>query len=645
MKPIELLQQLNDLDEHPRIEAKAASDAGKSMLETICAFANEPGMGGGWLLLGVTPDTQGLWRQYEVSGVGDPDKIQNDLASQCASVFNIPIRPRFEVTEVNGRRMVVVTVTEAPVSAKPVFFAATGLPRGAFRRIGSADIRCTEEDLAIFYGDRPGQTLDLAVLPDAEMPEIDPDALADYRRMRAEANPAAEELKWGDEELLRSLRCAGSYTHGKLRPTVAGMLLMGRPQGLRRHFPMMRVDYIRVPGRQWVEDPSRRFETIELRAPLIRLVGRAIAAILDDLPKAFSLPPDALHRRDVPRIPSRVLREAVVNAVMHRSYRVHSAVQIIRYSNRLEIRNPGYSLTAEERWGEPGSVTRNPYVAAVLHEVNLAETKGSGIRVMRELMREAGLTPPTFESDRQKDVFVATFLFHHFLGPDDWAWLRSLAVEDLSDEDARALVFVRETSAIDNAAYRDLNQVDVLNASLHLRRLRDHGLLEQRGRSTATFYVPSPRFLATLDTDPNTTTPPAPSGQSGKLPALSVKSEPQSVKPDSQSSMLAAQSSKAASLIAEHPDLPMELAAELAALKGKVTSLQLHALAERLCRWKPLTAGELAGLIGRNQAYIHTRVVRPLLRDGKLEMTIPDQPKHPRQAYRTTAPAPQESAQ
>ena len=265
MKPIDLLQQLNDLDEHPRIEAKAASEAGKSMLETICAFANEPGMGGGWLLLGVSPDTQGLWRQYEVSGVPDPDKVQNDLASQCASVFNIPIRPQFDLAEVNGKRMVVVAVTEAPASAKPVFFTAQGLPRGAFRRIGSADIRCTEEDLAIFYGDRPSQTLDLAVLPDAEMQEIDPDALADYRRMRDEANPAAEELKWEDEELLRSLRCAGQDNHGKLRPTIAGMLLLGRPQGLRRHFPMMRVDYIRVPGRQWVEDPSRRFETIELR--------------------------------------------------------------------------------------------------------------------------------------------------------------------------------------------------------------------------------------------------------------------------------------------------------------------------------------------------------------------------------------------
>ena len=53
MTALELLQSLNLLDETERIEAKRASEAGKSLLETGCAFANEPGLGGGWLVLGV----------------------------------------------------------------------------------------------------------------------------------------------------------------------------------------------------------------------------------------------------------------------------------------------------------------------------------------------------------------------------------------------------------------------------------------------------------------------------------------------------------------------------------------------------------------------------------------------------------------
>ena len=109
----------------------------------------------------------------------------------------------------------------------------------------------------------------------------------------------------------------------------------------------------------------------------------------------------------------------------------------------------------------------------MLHEVNIAETKGSGIRAMRELMLAHDLLPPTFESSRRPDQFVATFLFHHFLGPDDLAWLRQLTRDPISDEESRALVFVRELGAIDNAAYRAINRTDTLNASAHLRRLAD----------------------------------------------------------------------------------------------------------------------------------------------------------------------------
>jgi ATP-dependent DNA helicase RecG len=179
---------------------------------------------------------------------------------------------------------------------------------------------------------------------------------------------------------------------------------------------------------------------------------------------------------------------------MHRSYRIHGAIQIIRYANRLEIRNPGHSIKAEEQLGEPGSETRNPRIAAVLHELNIAETKGSGIRAMRELMLEQGLLPPTFESSRHPDHFVATFLFHHLLGPDDVVWLRTLTSEPLNDEESRALIFVRERGAIDNAAYRSINGTDTLNASLRLRRLRDLNLLQMKGSGSRTYYIPSNRL-------------------------------------------------------------------------------------------------------------------------------------------------------
>jgi len=492
--PLELLNQLNELDESARVEAKTAAEVGKSALETVCAFANEPGLGGGWLVLGAALDESSLFRQYAATGLNNLDKVTNDFVNQCAAVFNRPVRVQIEPGQVNGKNLLAVFIPEVEPAEKPIYFQSKPLPGAAFRRIGSSDVRCTDDDLAVFYQERRGESFDGSTLRDADLSVLDPNAIAEYRRLRAEANPTAEELRWSDEDLLHALRCV-SREGGVFRPTVAGLLLFGTAAALRRWFPMMRVDYIRVPGREWIPDSDRRFETVELRASLIPLIRRARAAILDDLPKAFSLPPGQIHRTDIPLIPDRVIREAVVNAVMHRSYRVQGAIQIIRYANRLEIRNPGHSLVSEDRLGEPGSETRNPVIAAILHETNLAETKGSGIRVMRRLMEDTGLTPPTFESDRERNQFVVTLLFHHFLSPEDWAWLRQFHDIELTDEQARALIFVREAGAITNAAYRSVNHVDVLAASHHLRRLRDYGLLQQKGKGAQTYYLPTEKLL------------------------------------------------------------------------------------------------------------------------------------------------------
>ena len=631
MTPRELLEQLNELDEHTRVEAKTASEIGKSALETVCAFANEPGLGGGWLLLGASLEEDTLFRQYSAAGLQDPDKIARDLANQCASSFNRPVRIQIESGQVNGKNLLAVFVPEAQPSEKPVFFQSRPLPGGAFRRIGSTDVRCTDDDLAVFYQERRGDSFDGTILRDADLSALDPAAIAEYRKLRADANPSAEELRWNDEELLDALRCV-TRDGGELRPTIAGLLLFGTPQALRRWFPMMRVDYIRVPGREWVPNPEQRFETVEMRAPLIPLIRRSRAAILDDLPKAFSLPPGQLHRKDIPLVPDRVIREAVVNAVMHRSYRVQGAIQIIRYANRLEIRNPGHSLVSEDRLGEPGSETRNPVIAAVLHDTNLAETKGSGIRVMRQLMDDVGLTPPTFESDRERNQFVVTLLFHHFLSPEDWEWLRQFQEIQLADEDARALVFVREAGALTNAAYRAICHLDVLTASQHLRRLRNHGLLQQKGKGSQTYYVPTEKLLAPWQArDAISSSAPSPEVLSGNLPSLSGNPPAQSVNPGSQSV-------NPPHRLAAFPGLPSDLADALKNLKKRVPQPEMEEIVWQLCTWRALATEDLAALLDRNRNYVTNRLLTPMLRSGRLEMTIPNQPNHPQQQYRAVVP-------
>jgi len=468
---VDQLNELNRVGESERLEAKRCIELGTSFFETVCAFSNEPELDGGTILLGVEAEMDALFPFYKAVGVPDVDKIMNDITTGCSSKFNIPIRVNVDLAKVDDVVVIRVEVPEAPQAAKPIYFAKRGLPEGAFRRIAASDVHCTADDLHVFFQARKTDTYDRAVLDDTTFDDVDPDAVIEYRTAREKANSDAEELKWNDEELLFSLGCVKKVS-GEYHLTVGGLVLFGKSQALRRIFPTFRIDYIRVPGTQWVENPESRFESVDFRGPLMLIIRKVMNVISEDIPIAFSLPDNAAQREDLPVIPNRALREAVVNAVMHRSYQATHPIQVVRYQNRLQIANPGFSLKSEERFSEPGSELRNPIIAAALHETLYAETKGSGIRAMREYMRNAGRTPPTFDSDRNNDRFEVTFLFHHFLNEEDLEWLTQFKDDHLSDEQLRALVFVRERQAINNAAYRDINGVETLVASNALRSKR-----------------------------------------------------------------------------------------------------------------------------------------------------------------------------
>ena len=348
----DLLTELNASDESPRIEAKRAREIGKSIMETVIAFANEPGHGGGYLLLGVESkvDTKGD-TQYWAAGVPDLDKAQKDLATQCASMLNVALRPEMAVERVDGKTVLVVFVPEADASQKPVYLQATGLPKGAFRRIGSTDQRCVDDDLWVLRGaSQPQFGPDMVPIADARLADFDLHAIAEYRRLRALANPQAEELAYPDDEMLEALS-AVRRVGVDLKPTLAGLVLFGKPMALRRLFPALRIDYVRVVGTQWVGDPEQRFQSVDIRKPLMLALPQAEASVVDELPKGFRLPGGELQSRQEPMLSRKVIREALANAVMHRSYQDHSPIQIVRYSNRIEILNPGaYSGERDRRF-------------------------------------------------------------------------------------------------------------------------------------------------------------------------------------------------------------------------------------------------------------------------------------------------------
>ena len=613
-----LLAELNEVGEHTRIEAKTASELGKSALETICAFANEPDLGGGHLLLGVaraeSPDLFNV-KPYTVLGMDDPERISDDLATQCASAFNRPIRPRVTPVTLDGKTVLHVQIEEARADDKPVYLTRFGLPRGAFRRISATDQKGTDDDLRTLYASHRQAPYDREPAARATLADIDPDAIRTYRKLLSDVNSNAEALTFSDEELLEALGAA-EKVGDELKPTVAGVLLFGTRLALRRDFAMMRVDYMRVPGTEWVEDASNRYDAlVEIRAPLLTALLRAETAVLDDLPKKFHLPEGSLQRQDLLPLPRKVLREAIVNALMHRDYRVHGSIQIIRFTNRIEIHNPGYSLKPPDQLGQPGSAARNPTIASVFHDTDLAETKGTGIRTMRRLMEEAEMAPPTFESERAENRFTARVPLYHFLGRADLAWLDEVG-EAFSAHERLVLVHVRDEGSVNNETVRGMTGLDSLSASTLLRRLCALDLLSKEGAGTATYYVPTARFSASL---PEAERKSPMSG--GKSPML----EGESPMSGGKSPMLEDKS----------PVLPSHLQELVEGLGGTPDGATMRGVILQLCRWRPLSAQALAAVLGRRADYISKRYLRPMVAEGLLELTIPDKPRSRHQAYKT----------
>ncbi len=602
----ELIQELDQTDECESVEAKeiSRSDVGRSVYETICAFSNEPDLGGGTVLLGVKRD-EGLFPFYSASGVEDVDKVIRDVASGCSTTFNVPVRVDISSEKVGSKVVIRVDVPEVHSSQKPIFLKNLGLPRGAMRRIGSTDQHCTHDDLVAFFHNKAQEPHDTHVVSDASWADIDPDAIEAYRKARKDANPFAEELNWSNEDVLHALGAA-KEVDGKLSITATGLLVFGKPQALRRVSPPHRIDYIRAPGKSWISDAENPFDAMEVRGPLIQSIGRVLTHVLSDLPKTFRVDENSGQRVEIPTIPQRVMREAIVNAVMHRNYQEYRPVQIIRYSNRVVIKNPGYSLKSEDRFDQPGSAIRNPHIAEILHETRFAEQKGSGIRVMREFMAKSGLSSPTFSSDRANDEFTATFLFHHFLGEADWVWLSHFNGYDLTEDQMRALVFVREAGAIDNSAYRGLMHVDTLTASKDLRSLKASGLLDDRGSGSRTYYVAGPALQDFLADD---------GSMHAKAPSI-ISNSPQS----------------------EHLDveaLPMGLRARVGALGKRVQPEVAETLIRDLCAWQPLSADEIARIFGKTTNYLSNKYLYKMVREGRLEYKYPKMVKHPGQKYVT----------
>lgn len=570
-----LLRDLNLLGEMVQVECKESHwQLPKDVWETVSAFANTSG---GTILLGVAERRGG----FEVVGMLEVEKQQHDLATGLRDVLNMPIAAliRAHQVPVAGEARVVLSIyiPEALRYQKPVYVRKAGLDKGCYRRVGGEDMPCTEDDLARFFQDRTLISPDMIPVPLARRDELDPAQIRAFRQLLLTQDPTSRVLGYDDDALLEAY---GALVRdgGRWQLTLAGVLLFGTPELIRRCFPAFLVDVIEIEGVQWVSSPTERGAARTFQGPLLELARDVLRVLRQEIPERFALTPGEAQRMADPMTVA--LREALHNVLMHQDYRIHRPTQIRRFANRLEIENPGASLKDPDRLGDPGSELRNPRIAEMFYDIGWVERKGTGIRAMQEAMETLGLTPPTFESDAQDRSFRAIFYRHHFMDESDLAWLSQYHADALDAAAQKALVYARKIGRVDNAAYRSLNRVDTLAASRALTQLEAAGLLrrsEQR-RGPGVYYM-----LASSEGTPQSTPEVTPD-----------------ITPDSS------------------PDIETERLAQ-AHTGARLPKSEMEALIITLCRARAYTARELAALLGRNVEYVRRGYLTPLVAAGRLQ--------------------------
>ena len=338
---------------------------------------------------------------------------------------------------------------------------------------------------------------------------------------------------------------------------------------------------------------------------------------------------------------------------------------------RFKIPDSLCSFRCMDDWREPGSMLRNPRICEIFHDTNLAETKGTGIGAMRRLMKEAGLMPPTFESNHEANKFTARLLLHHFLSKENMEWLAQYAEFGLVNEQKLALVFVREVGAIDNATYRQLDSsITHARARLEIHKLCDLGFLEKKGQGRNTYYIRTSKVVSLEERlrPQDEKIPP----QSKRIPplhgTLGEKIPPQGERIPPQHGTLGERlPPQDERLLPQHGilgeryqgederyqaylgtfgeecmlkpheelvrELPNELQERVNNIGSRASRETVCQLIIDLCAFKPYSYEELASILQRSPKALKDKYLKPLRLANKLFYWIPEMINHPLQKY------------
>ncbi len=484
---IETLSALRRIGGEPTgVEAKlAAGGLPKTLRETLSAFSNSDG---GAILLGVDEDAG-----FATRALSDPVAIRDGLVQMSRDDITPPLIISTNIVEVEGSSIVVAEVPAVTADRRPVYVTSQGVVNGSYLRGGDGDRHMSQAEIAMVMASRTQPTYDREPVAGTSSHDLETDAL---RRTLQRLRSGYPKLAQADEAgmLYRLGITTGLAPDSPL--TLAGLLTFGQfPQ---QFFPQLMVSVV-VHGPH--DDSGTRFlDNQTVRGSIPEMVETTLAALRRNL-AVRAVITDHGGRVDEVEYPLEAVREAVVNALMHRDYSPvtrGTQVQIDLHPDRLVIRSPGglYGGVLVDELGEEGvSSSRNAVLASLLADTYLpsstelvAENRSSGIPAMLDVARRRGLPRPQFQSSITS--FVVTMARSELLSADARRWIAGLHAHLPTQAHHIALAMLRE-GYLTNAMLRQWG-VDRIVAGQVLRDLVDQGLAIKEGGRRYAQYVLDP---------------------------------------------------------------------------------------------------------------------------------------------------------
>ncbi len=353
--------QYLDEPESRRLEFKERLPKGDQLARTAVSFANGAG---GKIVFGVKDSPR------EFIGIADDqlfdmeERINSSIFDQCAPT----IVPEVYLQSAAEKTLLVVEIF--PGSNKPYYIKKRGKHKGTYIRVGSTNRKASQETIEALERQHRKVSFDSLPVYDCGLEDVN---LKPFQK-------AYRDLT-GKPIGKSQLRNLGLLTpeRDQVHPTHAALLLSDSP-ARKRYFPYAKIECARFKG----TDKQVFLDQVTIDEPIFETVEPCMAFIKKNIALGATI--GEIYREDRWEYPLEAIREALINAVIHRDYSIlGSDIKVAIYDDMLEITSPGPlpDLLSFEDLGTGRSEIRNRVLAPIFKDLKLIEAWGSGIQKMK----------------------------------------------------------------------------------------------------------------------------------------------------------------------------------------------------------------------------------------------------------------------